>query len=47
MGVKYNRTLSPLKGIYTQKPDSSKLEYPTQLKMTKFEKKYYFINKSK
>ena len=27
--VKYNRTLSPLQGIYTQKPDPSKLEHPT------------------
>ena len=29
VGVKYNRTLSPLQGIYTQKPDPSKLEHPT------------------
>ena len=26
MGIKYKRTLSPLQGIYTQKPNPSKLE---------------------
>ena len=28
VGVKYNRTLSPLQGIYTQEPDPSKLKHP-------------------
>ena len=34
VGVKYNRTL-----IYTQMPDPSKLEYPKQPRIKKYEKK--------